>query len=739
MDYATLSAAGERRLMGLLEAIYGERRDEAWALISEKLVARRSKPMRRGDDSGGRADGRADGTVIGQPVGWQVAGRPLGQRPLAGRGLDLGAGDALLIAYGDMLAPAGGGGSPAEGGGSATPEDGRGGARRAGRSALGRSALARLGAFLDERAPGLFSYLHILPFYPYSSDDGFSVIDYRAVDPALGSWEDVEALGSGRKLCFDLVLNHASARSAWFRGFIAGAPRYERYFTTRPLDYDASSVRRPRTHPLITPFKRDDGSTVGVWTTFSADQVDLNFAEPAVLAEFVDIVLGYAERGASLLRLDAIAYLWKEDGTDCIHLPETHAVVKFLRALGEELGMELGILTETNVPHDENMSYFGAGDEAHIVYNFSLPPLTLYAFMTGDAGPLARWADALAAPEGGVMLNFLASHDGVGVTPALGLVDDIAPLVDGVLARGGRVSYKASPAGPQPYELNISWSDAVARPGAPDGERIDALLASYALAFAMDGLPAVYFHSLVGSASWRDGVELLGYNRAINRERPPVDALSAALDEPGSPRARALAGFRALVRARAARPAFAPAAPRRAYHGGGPVIFIERGASAASGNPAAPGRAEMPADRPEASAGRAEPAAGDDSPGRAAWLASGDKLSGGRESPGRAAPPAAGEESAGRAEMPAGRPEASADRPERPAAGDGSPGRAGAPAPASCLAAVNCSARAVRAELPAAWRDAAVAYDPLAERALTLAGDGSLELGPYQVLWLDRI
>jgi sucrose phosphorylase len=671
MDNANISAAGERRLKELVGAIYGERRDEAWALVSAALRARRA--------------GRSRSVEGARAAGGERPSPRSDERAARGRGLELNAGDALLIAYGDMIAPPRADAMP-DGGPGGGPGGGPEGEGRAGRSALGR-----LGAFLDDRAPGLFSYLHILPFYPYSSDDGFSVIDYRAVDPALGSWEDVEALGKERKLCFDLVLNHASAQSEWFKRFIACDPRYEHYFTTRPLDYDAKAVRRPRTHPLITPFKRADGTTVGVWTTFSEDQVDLNFAEPAVLAEFVDIVLGYAERGATLLRLDAIAYLWKEDGTDCVHRPQTHAVVKFFRALGEELGLELGILTETNVPHDENMSYFGQGDEAHIVYNFSLPPLTLYAFMTGDAGPLARWADGLAVPQGGLMLNFLASHDGVGVTPALGLVDDIAPLIDGVLARGGRVSYKASPAGPQPYELNISWSDAVAPVGATDGERIDALLASYALAFAMDGLPAVYFHSLVGSASWRDGVELLGYNRAINRGRPPEDALSAALDEPGSPRARALAGFRALIRARAARPAFAPSAPRRAYHGGGPVVFIERGQAAAGDRPA--GRSEAPA-------------------GRAERASAGDKLSSGRESPGR---------------------------PERPAVGVESPGHAGAPAPASCLAAVNCSARAVRAELPAAWRGAAAAYDPLAERALTLAGDGSLELGPYQVIWLDRI
>jgi sucrose phosphorylase len=487
---------------------------------------------------------------------------------------------ALLITYGDMIAaptgsgPASAGSGPASAG-SSPARAGSSPARAA--SVDAPSALGRLAGFLDERTAGLFSHVHILPFCPYSSDDGFSVKDYRVVDPALGSWDDVQAVGRERKLVFDLVLNHASAQGEWFRQFLAGIAPYDHFFLTRPLDYDASTVTRPRTHPLITPYTMHDGRTLGLWTTFSADQIDLDFTEPVVLAEFLDIMLDYASRGARMLRLDAIAYLWKTDGTACIHRPETHAVVKLFRAVLEAMHVDMAILTETNVPHEENMSYFGNQDEAHIVYNFSLPPLTLHAFASGDAGPLSRWAAALRVPAGGTLLNFLASHDGIGVTPAKGLVDGFEDTIAAVEQRGGRVSYKAMPGGPVPYELNISWMDAVAPPDATDDERVAALAASHAVAFAMDGVPAVYFHSLVGSRCWLAGPELLGYNRAINRQRPPVDSLLMELDDPRSLRCRAFAAIANLLKARSQRPAFAPQAPRLVHSSAGPVFALERG------------------------------------------------------------------------------------------------------------------------------------------------------------------
>lgn len=460
--------------------------------------------------------------------------------------------DALLIAYGDMISA----------------------------SASTRSPLGVLADFLAERGRGRFSYLHVLPFFPYSSDDGFSVIDYRAVDPKLGSWGDVQRLGGDFRLAFDLVLNHGSARSEWFRAFLSGDPRYASWYLTRKDGYDASAVIRPRTHPLLTAFQKSGGEAVRVWTTFSADQVDFDFGNPEVLLEFVSIMLDYAERGCRLLRLDAIAYLWKEDGTSCIHHPKTHAVVKLLRAVAEDLGLDLRILTETNVAHRDNVSYYGEGDEAHLVYNFALPPLLLHAAVSGDAQPLRRWAASLPAPgEGPVFLNFTASHDGIGVGPAASLIPEaeFSRTIVEVQNRGGRVSFKATPSGQVPYELNCAYLDAVAPPGADEATRARAFLATQAVALSLAGLPAVYFHSWIGSRNWTAGVAKLGYNRAINRERPDLASVAAELADPSSLRALVHDGFARLLAFRSERPCFSPSVPQRVVAADPSVFALVRG------------------------------------------------------------------------------------------------------------------------------------------------------------------
>jgi sucrose phosphorylase len=442
-------------------------------------------------------------------------------------------------------------------------------------------ALARLTRFLRARGNGLFSYVHILPFFPYSSDDGFSVIDYRAVDRRIGNWDDVADLGRDCKLAFDLVLNHGSSRSEWFKAFLADTEPYRHWFLTRPAGYDGSTVVRPRTHPLLTPYRKADGSTVHVWTTFSADQVDYDFSRPDVLLEFMRILLEFVERGARMVRLDAIAYLWKEDGTPCLHHPKTHATVKLMRAVIDALALDVILLTETNVPHRENVSYYGDWDEAHMVYNFALPPLVLHAAVSGDAGPLRRWAASLPPPgEGPVFLNFLASHDGIGLTPARGLVEPAAfdATVEEACRRGGRISYKETPDGCFPYELNCVYLDAVAPPSLGGAAlRARAFLSAQAAMFALAGVPAVYFHSWVGSENWNEGPNLLGHNRAVNREKPSLDVLEARLSDPRSVGARVMRGMNALAAFRRAREAFAPQVPQTVLPAEGAVFALERG------------------------------------------------------------------------------------------------------------------------------------------------------------------
>ncbi len=440
----------------------------------------------------------------------------------------------------------------------------------------GRPHLQALAACCDAHLRGVISAIHILPFYPWSSDDGFSVKDYRAVDPALGDWRDVEKLGQNYRLMFDGVINHASAQGEWFQAFLRDEAPYRDYFLTVTGNPDLSNVVRPRTLPLLTEFQTAAGPR-NAWTTFSADQVDLDFHNPAVLLEIFDILLEYAQRGAQFLRLDAIAYLWKEIGTPCIHLPQTHAAIQLLRAVLDEAAPHVYLITETNVPHQDNLSYFGDGtNEAQLVYNFALPPLVLHTFRSGDASALSAWAAGLALPSARTtFFNFLASHDGIGLNPARGILSpaEVDGLVEQALAHGGRISYKQNPDGTQsPYELNISYFDALSNPSIDEPVEIQAgrFLSAQAIMLALRGMPGIYFHSLVGSRNWQEGVQQTGHNRTINRQKLALANLENELAHPGSLRARVFDGYRRLLGQRAASPAFHP-------HGGQEILDMGRG------------------------------------------------------------------------------------------------------------------------------------------------------------------
>jgi hypothetical protein len=234
----------------------------------------------------------------------------------------------------------------------------------------GKPPLQTLAEVLEEHIAGIVTGIHLLPFFPYSSDDGFSVIDYTTVKPELGTWADIERLGRSFRLMFDAVINHISAESAWFRAFIEGNRRYQDYFITVEPGIDLSDVVRPRAKPLLTPIQTTEGEKL-VWTTFGPDQIDLNYANPDTLLDIIDVLLLYVEKGVEVIRLDAIAYLWKKIGTSCIHLEETHRVVRLFRAVLDAVAPHVILITETNVPHEENVSYFGNGhDEAQMVYQF---------------------------------------------------------------------------------------------------------------------------------------------------------------------------------------------------------------------------------------------------------------------------------------------------------------------------------------------------------------------------------
>jgi glucosylglycerate phosphorylase len=455
--------------------------------------------------------------------------------------------------------------------------------------------LQTLGLFCRQHLTGIVSGMHILPFYPWTSDDGFSVVDYRKVDSALGNWDDIFSMQSNFRLMFDGVINHISAQSEWFQGFLRDDPRYRDYFIAVEGLPDLSLVVRPRTLPLLTTFKTTLG-TKKVWTTFSADQIDLNFQNPEVLLEILDILLLYVEHGADFIRLDAIAYLWKEIGTNCIHLPQTHHVIRFLRAALDETAPHVQLITETNVPHADNISYFGDGtNEAQLVYNFALPPLTLHAFHTGDARILSNWAKTLTLPSNKItFFNFLASHDGIGLNPARGILsnDEIDSLVDKTLEHGGLVSYKHNADGSQsPYEMNINYFDALSNPnsllqaaagaGFENGSesldlQINRFIAAQAIMLSLLGVPGIYFHSLFGSRGWFEGVKQTGRNRTINREKLQLDELQNELADENSLRAKVFTKYCQLLKARSASSAFHPHGTQNIINLHPSVFAVER-------------------------------------------------------------------------------------------------------------------------------------------------------------------
>ncbi len=442
--------------------------------------------------------------------------------------------DAILITYGDQL------------------------------RARNIAPLRTLADFFTKRLKGVVSGIHVLPFFPYSSDDGFSVIDYKRVDPALGDWEDIHALGEHFRLMFDAVVNHISAQSEWFQGFLHEISPYRDYFITVEGDPDLSQVVRPRALPLLTKVNTPSGDK-SVWTTFSDDQIDLNFQNPQVLLEILETVLFYVVQGAQFIRLDAIAYLWKEIGTSCIHLPQTHSVVQLTRAVLDSVAPYVQLITETNVPHEENVSYFGNGsNEAQMVYNFALPPLVLHTFQTEDARAITRWASGLELPSAHTtFFNFLASHDGIGVTPARGLISphEIDRLVERTLEHGGLVSFRANPDGTQsPYELNINYFDALSNPYSDDPiqTQIDRFVAAHAVMLSLVGVPGIYFHSLFGSRGWREGVAVTGRNRTINRQKLNRTELDRELSSPETIRSGVFERLGHMLRSRASHPAFHP-------------------------------------------------------------------------------------------------------------------------------------------------------------------------------------
>jgi len=444
----------------------------------------------------------------------------------------------------------------------------------------GEKPLHSLKRFLDKQVKGCINGVHILPFYPFTSDDGFSVLDYSSVNESLGDWDDIERIAADYKLMSDLVINHCSARSPWFENFLKGRDPGRNFFFTASPEDDLSAVVRPRTNPLLREVETAEG-VQHVWCTFSHDQVDLNFRNPEVLKQFASIIRQYLDSGVRIFRLDAVAFLWKELGTNCINLDQTHEVVRLFRTLIEQAQSDAVIVTETNIPNRENLAYFGNANEAHWVYNFSLPPLLVNTLVTGDCNYLKQWMMSMPpARNGTAYFNFIASHDGIGLRPAEGLLDDseINTLVETMQQFGGRISWRAVDEGKsKPYEINISLFDALQGTQAgPDQWGLQRFICAHAIMLALEGVPALYIHSLVGTRNDYQRVENAGHSRAINRHQWDYSELEARLSDADSSESQVFTGLEKLLDIRRQQSAFHPNATQFTLHLGSQLFGFWR-------------------------------------------------------------------------------------------------------------------------------------------------------------------
>ncbi len=434
--------------------------------------------------------------------------------------------------------------------------------------------------FLSERLEDTINIVHILPFFPFSSDDGFAVMDYTQVNESYGDWEDIIHIASRFKLMSDLVINHCSGRSRWFEQLKAGEKPGKDYFFLADPETDTSQVVRPRTSPLLRQVPTPDGD-VHVWCTFSHDQPDLNFANPDVLLEFINIIRLYLERGVRIFRLDAIAFLWKEPGTNCINLPQTHEIVRLLRTLIERHTADAIIITETNIPNRENLAYFGNGNEAHIIYNFPLPPLLLNTLVTGNSHYFKNWLMSMPpAMMGTTYLNFIASHDGIGLRPVEGLLSDeeLNDLVATMESFGGKISWRALDHNEnKPYEINITLYDALKGTitNGPDEWQQQRFICAHAIMLGLEGIPAFYIHSLLATLNDYEKVSHTNNNRSINRRNWPMEELEQLLVG-DTHHNRVLTELKRLIAIRKKQPAFHPNATQFTLHMGEEIVAFWR-------------------------------------------------------------------------------------------------------------------------------------------------------------------
>ena len=426
-----------------------------------------------------------------------------------------------------------------------------------------------------------FDSVHFLPFYPSSSDSGFAVKDHYKIEPRLGSWKDVKLISKNCNLMADLVINHSSARGLWFSNFLKNKSPGKDYFFTVDKNFNSKKVIRPREHELLKKIKLSN-KTKYLWRTFSPDQIDLNFKNPKVLIRFIKIIFNLINNGVRIFRLDAIAYLWKENGNTCINHTNTHNIIKFIRLVCNLLKTECIIITETNLPEKENLSYFGNNDEANWIYNFSLAPILVYSLLFEDSNKITKWSKNFPiAKLNNNYLNFIASHDGIGMRPIEGILSTNTQkkFLSRLKKNGGEFSYrKVQGVKKKVYEANITLFNAFKysdfdKSGIFGFERY---MAAHTIMISFDGIPAIYFNSMFGNSNDNSKYIISGNKRDLNRYRWNKDKIEDHLKDQNSKQNKYYKNMSNILAIRSKQKAFHPNAIRKTLKLGSNFFGIKR-------------------------------------------------------------------------------------------------------------------------------------------------------------------
>ena len=407
-----------------------------------------------------------------------------------------------------------------------------------------------------------FSFVHILPFFPYSSDDGFAVKNFKTVNSEHGDWDDFKKISLNFKTMIDLVINHCSSESELFKDFLNGSSFVSDFFIVSNKKFkESEKIVRPRSSDISKEINLN-GKTKYIWCTFSHDQVDFNFKNPDVLIYFIEIMKFYLEKNVKALRLDAVAFIWKQLGSSCINLPQTHDIIRLLRLIIDNFYPDVLIITETNIPSHENLSYFGNNNEAHCIYNFSLAPLLIHAIISGNGKYLKRWSRSMPpAQEKNSYLNFLSSHDGIGLRPLEGILPEkeLKNYINFFKKQGALFGLRKNKKKESVYEVNITLLDAFKESYlGSDLFGIKRFILAHTILFSMEGIPAVYIQNLVGSKNDYSKVKKTGSNRSINRKNWEFKLLEEKLKKKKSTNHKLFFLLKEIISIRKKQPAFHP-------------------------------------------------------------------------------------------------------------------------------------------------------------------------------------